>query len=460
MRDSFATSVLAALPVEADENGRVLVDASPLFLRDAADVEGRLRRVNQGTFRFDAGRSGFHAPRIKSFPLNAEVETIVTFVADNPGLLVNNITPDGRFFTLRIHHSFLKAPEGYTPRVADPRIGVSTITFRDFTKPFDQDTEVQWITRWRLEKKDPAAAMSEPKTPIVFYLDPGIPEPTRTAMRNGALWWNKAYEAAGFRNAVQVKDPTPDMDPMDIRYAWILWINRDERGFSSGGTFRDPRTGEILGSKTRMDSHRIRTIGNYFEAYTPTTGGAADDDAGLFLGDATLAAALAGEQPTDGMPPAERDIVLLRQTLLTAHELGHVMGFQHNFSSSLEQLRLGDGVSDPAREGDGRPPRSERRLPARHRTVRRDDGEVRLHGVPGGAGEGGARGRHPRDARQGPALRARDRPALVVVRRPGHAAGVPEGDDGRAGHHAAAVRTRTSCDRGSRLAPCATRACG
>jgi len=96
--------------------------------------------------------------------------------------------------------------------------------------------------------------------PIVFYLDPGIPEPTRSAMRAGALWWNKAYEAAGFRNAVQVKDPTPDMDPMDIRYSWILWINRDERGFSSGGTFRDPRTGEITGSKTRLDAHPLRTL--------------------------------------------------------------------------------------------------------------------------------------------------------------------------------------------------------
>jgi Met-zincin/Domain of unknown function (DUF5117) len=337
VRDSFATSVLASLPVEADESGRVLVDASPLFLRDAADVEGRLRRVNQGAFRFDAARSGFHAPRIKSFPLNAEVETIATFAADNPGLLVNNVTPDGRFFTLRIHHSFLKAPEGYTPRVADPRIGVSTISFRDFAKPFDQDTETQWITRWRLERKDPSAAMSEPINPIVFYLDPGIPEPTRSAMRTGALWWNKAYEAAGFSNAVQVRDPTPDMDPMDIRYSWILWINRDERGFSSGGTFRDPRTGEILGSKTRMDSHRIRTIGNYFEAYTPTTGGG-NDDAALFLGDATLAGSLAAEQPADGMPAAERDVILMRQTLLTAHELGHVMGFQHNFSSSLNNF--------------------------------------------------------------------------------------------------------------------------
>lgn len=335
VRDSFATSVLAALPVEADEGGKVLVDASPLFLRDAADVEGRLRRVNQGAFRFDAARSGFEGTRIKSFPLNAEVETYATFSADNPGLLVNNVTPDGRHFTLRIHHSFLKAPEGYTPRVADPRIGVSAISFRDYAKPFDQDTETQWITRWRLEKQDPNAAMSEPKVPIVFYLDAGIPEPTRTAMRNGALWWNKAYEAAGFRNAVQVKDPTPDMDPMDIRYSWILWINRDERGFSSGGSFRDPRTGEVLGSKTRMDSHRIRTIGNYFEAYTPSTGG--NDDAALFLGDETLATAFA-EQPTDGMPAAERDLILVRQTLLTAHELGHVMGFQHNFSASLDNF--------------------------------------------------------------------------------------------------------------------------
>ena len=100
-------------------------------------------------------------------------------------------------------------------------------------------------------------------------------------MREGALLWNKAFEAAGYRNAVQVKDPTPDMDPMDIRYAWILWINRDERGFSSGGTYRDPRTGEILGSKTRMDSHRIRTIGNYWESYTPTTSGG--DDRAMFL---------------------------------------------------------------------------------------------------------------------------------------------------------------------------------
>jgi hypothetical protein len=331
VRDSFASSVLAALSIEADENGRVLADATPLFMRDAANVEGRLRGLNQGAFRLDAARSGFYPARMKAFPQNTEIETVMTFASDNPGLLVNNVTPDGRAFTLRIHHSFLKAPEGYRPRVGDPRIGVGGVTFRDYARPFNEGTEVSWIGRWRLEKANPGAAMSEPKQPIVFYLDLGIPEPVRTAMREGALLWNAAFEAAGFRNAVQVKDPTPDMDPMDIRYAWILWINRDERGFSSGGTYRDPRTGEILGSKTRMDSHRIRTIGNYWESYSPTT--TAGDDCGMFLPVPDYLLEMTA-QP-GAMPAAEREMVLLRQRLLTAHELGHVMGFGHNFASSV-----------------------------------------------------------------------------------------------------------------------------
>jgi hypothetical protein len=337
IRDSFASSVIAALPVEADQNGRVLVDATALFMRDAANVVGGLRRANQGAFRFDATRSGFYPPRMKAFPDNTEIETIITFASDQPGPLVSNVTPDAQSFTLRIHHSFLRAPVGYTPRRADPRIGVSSVNFRDYAKAFNENTEVEWVTRWRLEKQNPGAAMTEPKKPIVFYLDPAIPEPIRSAMREGALWWNKPFEAAGYRNAVQVKDPTPDMDPMDIRYAWILWINRDERGFSSGGTYRDPRTGEILGSKTRIDSHRIRTIGNYFESYTPTTGGgddAANDECGMVLHVPEEVLALASQAGT-AIPAAQRDLVLLRQSLLTAHELGHVMGFGHNWASSI-----------------------------------------------------------------------------------------------------------------------------
>ncbi len=333
VRDSFPTSVLAALPVEADEGGRVLVDATPLFMRDAADVVGDLRRLNQGAFRLDIGRSGFYPPRMKAFPDNTEIETILTFAADAPGRLVANVAPDPQSFTMRIHHSFLRAPTGYVPRRADPRIGVSAVRFRDYARPFDEGTEVEWVTRWRLEKKTPGPAPSEPIKPIVFYLDPAIPAPIRGAMREGALWWNEAFEAAGFLNAVRVEDPTPDMDPMDIRHAWILWINRDERGFSSGGTFRDPRTGEILGSKTRMDSHRIRTIGNYFESYTPTTDGG--DDCGMILPVPDAVLAMAMQSAGSGMPAAQREFGLLRQTLLTAHELGHVMGFGHNWASSV-----------------------------------------------------------------------------------------------------------------------------
>lgn len=325
---SFPTSVLAVLPVESEEGGKVVVDATSLFMRDAANVEGELKRANQGAFKFDASRSTFYPARMKAFPENTEIETVSTFAADAPGALVRNVTPDPRLMTLRIHHSFLKAPTGYTPRKADPRIGVSSLKFEDFSTPINDAPDGAWITRWRLEKKDPSAAMSEPVKPITFYFDPAIPDPVRKAMKAGLLWWNKAYEAAGFKDAIVAKDAPADMDPMDIRYAYVLWVDRDERGFSSGGTYRDPRTGEILGSKTHMDSSRIRTIANYFDAYS---GGLPTDGSGVMVADPKLLS----PEGLDGMPAAQRDLVLQRQALLTAHELGHAQGFGHNFASSL-----------------------------------------------------------------------------------------------------------------------------
>ena len=326
--ESFPTSVLAALPIESDAGGKVVVDATTLFMRDAANIEATLKRANQGTYKFDAARSSFYPARTKAFPDNSEIETVATFTGDAPGALVRNTTPEPRAMTMRIHHSFLRAPMGYTPRTGDPRIGVSTMKFHDYSRPFSQGPETEWITRWRLEKKDPSAAMSEPVKPITFYFDPAIPGPIRHAMKAGLLWWNKAFEAAGFVNAIRAEDAPVDMDPMDIRYAYVLWINRDERGFSSGGTYRDPRTGEIIGSKTRMDTHRIRTIGNYWDAYM---GGLPADGSGVTVADPSL---LTPGAMTD-IPAGQRDMVLLRQALLTAHELGHAVGFGHNFASSL-----------------------------------------------------------------------------------------------------------------------------
>jgi hypothetical protein len=324
---SFPTSVLASLPIESEEAGRVIVDGSSLFMRDAGNIQGELRRSKLGDYKIDLARSAFYPRRMKAFPENTEIETVSTFVSDNPSATLNNVTPEPGVMTLRIHHSFLKAPSGYTPREADPRIGVSGIRFHDFGKPIDDPPQTEWIQRWRLEKKDPAAALSEPKKPIVYYFDPAIPGPVRHAMKEGLLWWNKAFEAAGFKNAIEARDAPPDMDPMDIRYAYVLWIDRDERGFSSSGQFLDPRTGEVLGSKSHLDSYRMRTIASYWDAYSA---GLPQDGSGITVADPSLVAEDAG----DPMPRGQRDMAFLRQALLTAHELGHTLGFSHNFAAS------------------------------------------------------------------------------------------------------------------------------
>lgn len=325
--DSFPTSVLAVLPVESDAGGKVTVDATALFMRDAAGITNRLKRSKLGDFRFDPARSVFYPRRMKAFPDNSEIETISTFTSDAPGSAINNVTPDPGVLTMRIHHSFLKAPTGYVPREADPRIGVSAIRFKDFSKPFDDSPDTEWVTRWRLEKKDPGAALSEPVKPITYYFEPAIPDPIRAAMKTGLLWWNKAFEAAGFRNAIRAEDAPADMDPMDIRYAYVLWIQRDERGFSSSGNYADPRTGETLGAKTHMDTYRMRTIANYYDAYS---GGLASDGSGITVADPSVVS----PETFAAMPKAQRDMVLLRQALLTAHELGHTLGFQHNWAAN------------------------------------------------------------------------------------------------------------------------------
>jgi len=346
VEQSFAGSILAALPIEAEAQGRLLVDATPLLIRDSTDLEGALRRRNQGSFRLDPARSGPYLAKTKAFPRNTEVEVTLTYASDNPGPLVAGVAPDARALTIRLHHSFVQPPDvGYRPRRADSRIGVSAIGFKDYSAPHETATDVRWIRRWRLEKKDPAAALSEPKTPIVFYLDPGIPEPIRSAMRAGTLWWNQAFEAAGYKNAVEVRDPPPDMDPMDIRYSYILWVNRDERGFSNGGHFADPRTGEILVAKPRMDSHRIRTISNYWDAYQPHTGPVVLDGndgdlenaaCGAFIGPIDdLLTALAEQSPSRRMGADEGSLVTARQALVTAHEVGHTLGFGHNWAASM-----------------------------------------------------------------------------------------------------------------------------
>jgi hypothetical protein len=326
--DSFPTSVLAVLPVESEANGKVIVDATSLFMRDAGNIVAGFKRAKLGDYRFDAGKSVFYPRRMQAFAENTEIETVSTFTSDAPGAALSNVTPSPDILSIRVHHSFLEAPEGYTPRVADSRIGDFGIHFKDFSKPVDDSPDTQWVSRWRLEKRDPGAALSEPKKPIVYYFDPAIPDPIRHAMKQGLLWWNEAFEAAGFKNAIEARDAPPDMDPMDIRYAYVLWIQRDERGFSSSGNYYDPRTGETLGSKTHIDTYRMRTIGSYYDAYS---GALPTDGSGLTVADPNLLSDAAFFK----MPKGQRDMILLRQALLTAHELGHTLGFAHNWAANL-----------------------------------------------------------------------------------------------------------------------------
>jgi hypothetical protein len=330
VEESFARSVLWGFKVEAADGDRVLVDATGFFLRDTHGVIERLRQARQGSYRLDETRSAIYLPRTKVFPKNTEVETLLTVASEaEAGPLVAQVTPSPPSITVREHHSLVELPDaGYKPRRLDPRVGANGIEFYDYASPITEPVEKRWISRHRLQKKDPGAAVSEPVKPIVYYVDNGTPEPIRSALLEGASWWNEAFEAAGFKNAFQVKLLPDDADPMDLRYNMINWVHRSTRGWSYGGSVIDPRTGEIIKGNVTLGSLRIRQDFLLGTGLIPPFAGNGAGEDGCQFGMMPEADYLAASE-TDA---AAMSIARIRQ--LSAHETGHTLGLAHNFAAS------------------------------------------------------------------------------------------------------------------------------
>ncbi|MCM2257444.1 MAG: zinc-dependent metalloprotease [Vicinamibacteria bacterium] len=325
VEESFPSAILAALPIVAEGEGGLLVDATEFLLRDPG-VVALLRGGKQGDWRQDVARSSFHFARTGAFPRNTEIEAQLTFAAEQPAAASAGVAPDGRTMTLRIHHTFLVLPEaGYTPLAYDPRVGTIPVRHLDHAAPITEPLERYLVTRWRLRKQDPAAALSAPVTPIVLHLDRGMPEPERSAVRAGALWWNAAFEKAGFKDAIVVRDLPDGASFLDARYTGIEWIHRAERAWSIGDFQTDPRTGEIVHGVARIDSARRRTTSRLWQNL-PRGGERACLAADAPEFERALAAA--------GGDVDEESLVLQRLAYLSAHEVGHVLGFSHNWAGT------------------------------------------------------------------------------------------------------------------------------
>jgi hypothetical protein len=314
VQQAFAQSVLWGFEAAAeDEDGKsVLVDATTFFLSDAHEVASKLATLKQGTYHVDSSRSAIYLPRTKNFPENTDVESTLTFVGENPGRWVEQVTPDPRAITVHEHFSFIQAPPvGFHERAYDPRSSFFGISYMDFATPVDQPIVKRYIAHHRLAKKDPSAAMSEPVKPLVYYIDRAIPEPIRSAVLEGTSWWNQAFTAAGYKDAFQVKLLPEGVDAMDVRYNVIEWIPRATRGWAYGSAIADPRTGEIINGHVNLDALRIRQV---------------------FL----IAQGLLdpfGKDPAALKRANEMALARIRQ--LAAHETGHTLGLMHNYAASI-----------------------------------------------------------------------------------------------------------------------------
>ena len=312
IKEAFAKSVIYGFKILETNDDKYLVDFTSFLMQDKHGVADRLKLAKQGVYKIDKTKSAIELNHTKSFPKNSEFEALLTFSGKPTGnLITSGVSPDPSLVSVVQHHSFIELPDNeYKPREFDPRSGALAISFMDYATPVEDEITKKYITRHRLEKINPNLEYSEAKEPIIYYLDPGTPEPVRSALIEGASWWNEAYEAIGFKNAFQVKILPDDADPMDCRYNVIQWVHRSTRGWSYGASVVDPRTGEIIKGHVSLGSLRIRQD--------------------FLIAQALLSKPFVDDNNND--PMLKMAIARIRQ--LSAHEVGHTIGFAHNFAAS------------------------------------------------------------------------------------------------------------------------------
>jgi len=313
VEQAFAKSILRGFRIKEVENGKYLVDATSFFIRDAHGVMGRLSAKKQGKYTLDRSRSAINLERTRAFPENVEFDVMITFKGVPKGYDISSVVPTSTSVTVNQHHSFIALPDNnYSPRKFDPRSGANAMSYLDYATPVNEPIKKRFIYRHRLEKKNPNAIKSEAVEPIIYYLDRGTPEPVRSALLDGARWWNQAFESIGFTNAFQVKMLPEDADLLDIRYNVIQWVHRSTRGWSYGASVSDPRTGEIIKGHVSLGSLRIRQD---------------------FLIAQALQAPYANDDTSDQFA---LEMALARIRQLSAHEVGHTIGLAHNFAASTK----------------------------------------------------------------------------------------------------------------------------
>ncbi len=392
VRAAYSPSLIGATPVASlpePERKSVLIEANALFLTDMLGMANALQRVYRQGYTIDARNSTFTEIRGRDdavfFDVNMHFATggIAVPQGGPPGTPAPSIPgtlPDARSLFLGLHYSLSSLPEQpMATRAADPHIGHFTTVVQDFTNDLERSPRMRFVNRWRLEKKDPQAPMSEPVTPIVFWIDRTVPLRYRDAVRKGILEWNKAFEPLGFSNTIQVKDQPDDadFDTLDIGVPSVRWMTNASLSFVAyGPTQVDPRSGEILDADIVIESLALRATRNQRTqvlALRESTDWAAlmqlpptlsfpGAPAGSMLPMHDAAdcryAELAAEQLDYALdvleargdiepdsPEAER-FVLDHLTETTMHEVGHALGLRHNFRSSraYSESQLGDAT--------------------------------------------------------------------------------------------------------------------